>query len=27
LRITEDGYTAEDITADSEWGHRWGGGK
>jgi 2,3-dihydroxybiphenyl 1,2-dioxygenase len=28
LRITEDGYTAEDITADSIWGHRWnpGGG-
>lgn len=24
LRITEDGYTAEDITADSTWGHRWG---
>ncbi len=23
LRITEDGYTAEDITADSTWGHRW----
>jgi 2,3-dihydroxybiphenyl 1,2-dioxygenase len=28
LRITEDGYTAEDITADSIWGHRWNpGGK
>jgi 3,4-dihydroxy-9,10-secoandrosta-1,3,5(10)-triene-9,17-dione 4,5-dioxygenase len=26
LRVSEDGYTAEDITADSEWGHRWGGG-
>lgn len=25
LRITEDDYTAEDITADSVWGHRWGG--
>ena len=23
LRISEDGYTAEDITADSIWGHRW----
>ena len=22
-RISEDGYTAEDITADSIWGHRW----
>jgi 3,4-dihydroxy-9,10-secoandrosta-1,3,5(10)-triene-9,17-dione 4,5-dioxygenase len=22
-RITEEGYTAEDITADSTWGHRW----
>lgn len=22
-RIDEDGYTAEDITADSFWGHRW----
>ncbi|HUR51911.1 MAG TPA: VOC family protein [Mycobacteriales bacterium] len=22
-RISEDGYTAEDITADSTWGHRW----
>lgn len=22
-RIVEDGYTAEDITADSFWGHRW----
>lgn len=25
-RVTEDDYTAEDITADSTWGHRWGGG-
>jgi 2,3-dihydroxybiphenyl 1,2-dioxygenase len=25
-RISEEGYTAEDITADSTWGHRWGGG-
>ena len=24
LRVSEDGYTAEDITADSIWGHRWG---
>jgi 2,3-dihydroxybiphenyl 1,2-dioxygenase len=23
LRVSEDGYTAEDITADSIWGHRW----
>jgi 2,3-dihydroxybiphenyl 1,2-dioxygenase len=23
LRVQEDGYTAEDITADSIWGHRW----
>jgi 2,3-dihydroxybiphenyl 1,2-dioxygenase len=23
LRIKEDGYTAENITADSIWGHRW----
>ncbi len=26
LRVDENGYTAEDITADSIWGHRWGGG-
>ncbi|MDX6220129.1 MAG: 3,4-dihydroxy-9,10-secoandrosta,3,5(10)-triene-9,17-dione 4,5-dioxygenase [Frankiales bacterium] len=26
LRVSEEGYTAEDITADSTWGHRWGGG-
>ncbi len=26
LRISEDGYTAEDITKDSIWGHRWGTG-
>ncbi|MCW2587503.1 MAG: putative 2,3-dihydroxybiphenyl 1,2-dioxygenase or glyoxalase/bleomycin resistance protein [Frankiales bacterium] len=26
LRVKEDDYTAEDITADSTWGHRWGGG-
>ena len=28
LRVSEEGYTAEDITADSIWGHRWnfGGG-
>jgi 2,3-dihydroxybiphenyl 1,2-dioxygenase len=26
LRISEEGYSAEDITADSTWGHRWGGG-
>jgi 2,3-dihydroxybiphenyl 1,2-dioxygenase len=26
-RIVEDDYTAEDITRDSTWGHRWGGGK
>jgi 3,4-dihydroxy-9,10-secoandrosta-1,3,5(10)-triene-9,17-dione 4,5-dioxygenase len=26
LRVTEDDYTAEDITKDSTWGHRWGGG-
>jgi 3,4-dihydroxy-9,10-secoandrosta-1,3,5(10)-triene-9,17-dione 4,5-dioxygenase len=26
LRVTEDDYSAEDITADSTWGHRWGGG-
>jgi 2,3-dihydroxybiphenyl 1,2-dioxygenase len=25
-RIVEDDYTAEDITRDSTWGHRWGGG-
>ena len=25
-RISEDDYTAEDITRDSTWGHRWGGG-
>ncbi len=24
-RVAEDDYTAEDITADSTWGHRWGG--
>ena len=24
-RIAEGDYTAEDITADSYWGHRWGG--
>ncbi|GAC1611846.1 MAG: biphenyl-2,3-diol 1,2-dioxygenase [Mycobacteriales bacterium] len=24
-RICEDGYTAEDITSDSFWGHRWKG--
>ena len=23
LRVSEEGYTAEDITADSIWGHRW----
>lgn len=23
-RVKEDDYTAEDITADSTWGHRWG---
>jgi 2,3-dihydroxybiphenyl 1,2-dioxygenase len=23
LRVDEEGYTAEDITADSTWGHRW----
>jgi 3,4-dihydroxy-9,10-secoandrosta-1,3,5(10)-triene-9,17-dione 4,5-dioxygenase len=23
LRVSEEGYTAEDITADSVWGHRW----
>lgn len=23
MRVSEDGYTAEDITADSIWGHRW----
>ena len=22
-RIPAEGYTAEDITADSFWGHRW----
>jgi 2,3-dihydroxybiphenyl 1,2-dioxygenase len=26
LRVKEDDYTAEDITRDSTWGHRWGGG-
>jgi 3,4-dihydroxy-9,10-secoandrosta-1,3,5(10)-triene-9,17-dione 4,5-dioxygenase len=26
LRVKEDDYSAEDITADSTWGHRWGGG-
>ena len=26
-RVKEDGYTAEDITRDSTWGHRWGGGR
>lgn len=25
-RIVEEDYTAEDITRDSTWGHRWGGG-
>ena len=25
-RVSEDDYTAEDITRDSTWGHRWGGG-
>jgi 2,3-dihydroxybiphenyl 1,2-dioxygenase len=25
-RVTEDDYTAEDITADSTWGHRWNRG-
>jgi 3,4-dihydroxy-9,10-secoandrosta-1,3,5(10)-triene-9,17-dione 4,5-dioxygenase len=24
-RVKEEDYTAEDITADSTWGHRWGG--
>ena len=24
-RVSEADYTAEDITADSYWGHRWGG--
>lgn len=23
MRVSEEGYTAEDITADSTWGHRW----
>ena len=26
LRVREEDYTAEDITRDSTWGHRWGGG-
>ncbi len=26
LRVREEDYTAEDITKDSTWGHRWGGG-
>ena len=25
-RVVEEDYTAEDITKDSTWGHRWGGG-
>ena len=26
LRVSETDYVAEDITKDSVWGHRWGGG-